>query len=232
MVKLNLATLRLDLLKLDRSRRGSGVACYIKRYLAYNYKDNFCKSTECVVVDIFLPKEKPILVGILYRPPDKNDFVKNLERTFAACDILENQECYLLGDFNINLLHNGKNIFGKKGYTSKLKSLPSLTKGYLDFGCSYFLEQLISFPARITESTGTLIDHVLTNSTHKIIQSDVIEMSLSDHELIYSTRKTTKLKCNKHNELNIRTMKNYKLITAIDTLCLSKKIRIKGNIKA
>ena len=263
-MKLNLATLRLDLLKLDRSRRGSGVACYIKRYLAYNYKDNFCKSTECVVVDIFLPKEKPILVGILYRPPDKNDFVKNLERTFAACDILENQECYLLGDFNINLLHNGKNIFGKKGYTSKLKSLPSLTKGYLDFGCSYFLEQLISFPARITESTGTLIDHVLTNSTHKIIQSDVIEMSLSDHELIYSTRKTTKLKCNKHNELNIRTMKNYiaesfiellnkidfwnyqtfsyvnkayldfitKLITAIDTLCLSKKIRIKGNIKA
>ena len=89
-------------------------------------------------------------------------------------------------------------------------------------------------------------------------------MSLSDHELIYCTRKTTKLKSNKHNELNIRTVKNYiaenftellneigfsnyqafscvnkayldfiaKLITAIDTLCPSKKIRIKDNIKA
>ena len=79
----------------------------------------------------------------------------------------------------------------------------------MDFGYSYFLEQLISFPARITESTATLIDHVLTNSMHKIIQSDLIEMSLSDHELIYCTRKTTKLKSNKHNELNIRTMKNY-----------------------
>ena len=99
--------------------------------------------------------------------------------------IVENQECYLIGVFNINLLHNGKNMFGKKGYTSKLKSLPSLTKEYLDFGYSYSLEQLISVPTRITKITTTLIDHVLTNSPHKIIQSGVIKMSLSDHELIY-----------------------------------------------
>ena len=131
----------------------------------------------------------------------------------------------------------------------------------MDFGFPYSLEQLISVPTRTKESTAPLIDHVLTNSPHKIIQSGVIEMSLSDHELIYCMRKTTKLKSNKHNELNIRTLKNYtaknfiellnktdfsnyqtfscvnkayldfitKLITAIDTLCPSKKIRIKGN---
>ena len=121
----------------------------------------------------------------MYRPPDKKDFVINLEETFTGCDILENQEWYLLGNFNVNLLHNGKNIFGKNWYTSKLKSLLFLTKEYLDFGYSYFLEQLISFPTRITESTATLIDHVLTNSLHKIIQSGMIEMSLSDHELIF-----------------------------------------------
>ena len=117
-----------DLLRLDRSRRGGGVACYIKKSSAYNSKEKFCKGTESIFIDIFLPKAKPTLVGILYRPPDKNDFVKKFEETFAGCDILENQECYLLGDFNINLLHNGKNIFWKKGSTSKLKSLPSLTK--------------------------------------------------------------------------------------------------------
>ena len=103
---------------------------------------------------------KPILLGILYRPSDKNEFVKSLEETFTGCDNLENQACYLLGDFNINLLHNGKNISGKKEYTHKLKSLPSLTKEYLDSGYSYSLEQLISAPTRITESTATLIDHV------------------------------------------------------------------------
>ena len=145
---------------------------------------------------------KPILVGILYRPPDKNDFVINLEKTFTGCDILENQEC-------INLLHNGKNIFGKTGYTSNLKSLPSLTKEYLDFGYSYFLEQLISIPSRITESTATLIDNVLTKSLHEIIQSGVVEMSFSDHELIYCIQKTTKLKSNKHSKLHKHIEKLY-----------------------
>ena len=175
-----------DLLSLDRSGRGGGVACCIKKYLAYNYKEKFCKNTESIFINIFLPKAKPILLGILYRLPDKSNFVRNLEETFTGCDILENQECYLLRDFKINL-HDGKNLFGKKGYTSKLKSLPSLTKEYLHFGYSYPLEQLISGPNRIMESTATLIDHVLTNSPHKITQSGVIEMILSDHELIYCT---------------------------------------------
>ena len=134
----------------------------------------------------------------------------------------------------------------------------------MDFGYCYSLEQLISVPTRITESTATLIDHVLTNSSHNIIQSGVIEMSLSDHALIYCTQKTTKLESKKHNKLNICTMKNYiaenfiellnkidfssyqtfscenkvyldfitKLLTVIDTLCPSKKIRINGNTKA
>ena len=102
--------------------------------------------------------------------------------------------------------------------TSKLKSLPSLTKEYLDFGYSYSLEQLISVPTKIMESTATLIDHVLINSPHKIIQAGVIEMSLSDHELIYCTPKTTKLKSNKHNELNICTMKNYTAENFIELL--------------
>ena len=37
----------------------------------------------------------------------------------------------------------------------------------------------------------------------------MIELNLSNHELLYRTRKTTKFKSNKHNEINIRSMKNY-----------------------
>ena len=95
-----------DLLRLDWSRRGGGVACYVKKVLAYNYKHSFCKSTESIFIDIVLPKSKPILVGILYRPSDKNNFVKSLEETFTG---------------------------HKKGHKSKLKSLTSLAKEYLDF---------------------------------------------------------------------------------------------------
>ena len=50
LLKLNLTTIfssseneieGYDLLRLDQSRRRCGVPCYIKRPLAYNYKDNF-----------------------------------------------------------------------------------------------------------------------------------------------------------------------------------------------
>ena len=33
---------------------------------------------------MFMVKSKLILVVVLYRPPDKKDFVKNLEETFAG----------------------------------------------------------------------------------------------------------------------------------------------------
>ena len=54
-----------------------------------------------------------------------------------------------------------------------------------------------------------------------MIKSGVVEVNLSGHELIYCTRKTTKLKSNKHNELNIHSMKSY---TAEGFVELLKKI--------
>ena len=98
-----------------------------------------------------------------------------------------------------------------------------LSKEYLDFGYSYSLQQLTSVPTRITENIGILIDHVLRNSPHKITKSRMIELNLSDHELIYCTRKTTKFKTNKHNELNMRSIKNYTTEYFVEYLKKKKK---------
>ena len=64
-----------DLVRLDQSRRGGGGACYIKSSVAYSYKESFCSNTKSIFVDMFLPKSKPNILGILYRQPDKSDFV-------------------------------------------------------------------------------------------------------------------------------------------------------------
>ena len=40
-----------DLVRLDRSRGGAGVACYIKSSTAYSY--SFCSNKESTFVDIF-----------------------------------------------------------------------------------------------------------------------------------------------------------------------------------
>ena len=91
------------LVRSDRSHRGGGVACFVKNSISYNWKRNFCINTESIFIEIFLPKSKLVLIGILYRPPDKYDFVNYLECTFSDTNVSESQECYLLSDFNINL---------------------------------------------------------------------------------------------------------------------------------
>ena len=64
------------------------------------------------IFEIHLPKTKPITVGIVYRPPNQTNFIKTLNENFAKLDTT-NKETYILGDFNINLYHNGKYIICK-----------------------------------------------------------------------------------------------------------------------
>ena len=92
-----------DLIRSDRSRKRGGIACFVKNSISYNRKPNFCINTDSIFIEILLPKSKPVLTGIFYRPPDKHDFVNCLEHTFNDTNVFESQECYLLGDININL---------------------------------------------------------------------------------------------------------------------------------
>ena len=101
---------RYNLVRSDRSRRVGGVASFVKNSISCNRKPNFCINTESIFIEIFLPKSKPVLIGILYRPPDKYDFVNCLERTFSDTNVFESQECYLLGEIVINLQSKDKEI--------------------------------------------------------------------------------------------------------------------------
>ena len=47
------------------------------------------------------------------------------------------------------------------------------------------LHQLIMEPTKTKEHFKTIIDHILANSSEKVIQTGVIKMELSAHELIY-----------------------------------------------
>ena len=65
-------------------------------------------------MDIFLSKSKPILVGVLYPPPDKPKFVEYLDNSLKECNISNTQECYLMVDFNIKLLRGNKMLLDKQ----------------------------------------------------------------------------------------------------------------------
>ena len=74
--------------------------------------------------------------------------------------------------------------------TPTAKPHPLLKKIYKELCFPRSLHQLIAEPTKTTERTKTLINHILTNSAEKVIQSGAIEMVLSDHGFIYCTRKT------------------------------------------
>ena len=60
---------------------------------------------------------------------------------------------------------------------------------YLEFCFTNSLEQIITRPTRVTDQSATIIDHMLTNSPDKVSPSGVIDLGLSDHDLIYYTRR-------------------------------------------
>ena len=89
----------------DRDRKGGGVACYIKHDICFSSKNILSKKIEIIFVDLLLPKTKPISVGIVYRPPKDTKLLQLFVEILNFVNILEN-EIFVLGDMNINILQN------------------------------------------------------------------------------------------------------------------------------
>ena len=107
----------------------------------------------------------------------------------------DNCDTYILGDFNFCWLKINSNMNIMKNFTQLLDM--------------YNFKQLIDKATRVTETTSTLLDHIYTNNKDIVSQSGVIETGISDHFMVYCTRKITKGQIGKHNSVKLRSMKNY-----------------------
>ena len=76
----------------------------------------------------------------------------------------------------------------------------------------------MTLPTRITKTSTSLLDHVLTNSADRVSQFEVVDMGLSDHQLIYCTRKITCTKTNVHKYIKTRSLKIYSQTLFLDKL--------------
>ena len=85
--------------------------------------------------------------------------------------------------------------------------------------CQIFLKQLLSCPTRVTFNTSSLIDHIITNSSEKIFQSGIIiDCGISDHKLIFCTRKLKPAKLNRYNNLFLSSLKQYTVNAFVEKL--------------
>ena len=76
-----------DILWWDRNRNGGRVACYIKKDLCFNTRALNCKEIESIIFDILLPKSKPIIIGVFYRPLNQDNFMELIVKGFSNLNL-------------------------------------------------------------------------------------------------------------------------------------------------
>ena len=98
--------------------------------------------------DVF-HKNRNIITGVIYRPPDTDLKLFN-DNFYDLLDTLgrERKYCYLMGDFNINLLNIDKH---------------AETTSFVDMLHAQSFVSLINRPTRVTKNSTTLIDNIFTN---------------------------------------------------------------------
>ena len=196
-----------DFLCCDRNRHGGGVACYIRNGFSYNVQSYFRKDIENIFFELLLPNTKPMIVGTIYRQPNQRNLMVIFSKNLSKVDT-NNVETYILCDFNINLWQNGHHVFQKHNLLS-CQSVPKDVKNYFDLCTMFGLKQLIESPTRITCSSSSIINHILASFPNRVTQRGILNVALSDHQLIYCTRKITRIKRGGHKQVKFRSFKNY-----------------------
>lgn len=165
-------------------------------------------------VKVLSPKIKPAIAGITHRCPNQNNFPQIIKTNFDKLDT-DTKESYILGDFDINNYKSNKYLVREDNRTS-LKFLSSNIKNDHQFYTMHGLNQLIKSPTCVTCSTSTsnLIDHMiksnLTSFPTRVSQKGVIDVRISDHQLISCTHKISSLKTSStYKYLNLCSFKNY-----------------------
>jgi len=186
---------------------GGGVSILIHNQWSYNQLNDLSNMDD-IYESTFVEIEtsgRNIIVGCIYRPPNSNliKFNEIMDNMLKKL-INFNKDVYILGDFNINLLnwktHNNTSEFANVIFSNSF--LP-----------------LINRPTRVTESSATLIDNILTNShdsTNKCF-SGILPTDMSDHFTIFhiiDMKKSQSINKHKHapsrviNDMTILNLKS------------------------
>ena len=165
--------------KSRNTKRGGGVSLLIRSHIPFVLRNDlayFDSEMESVFIEIeksVFHSNANIIMGVVYRMPDSSVDMFN-ER---LADILnsvqkENKLFYLLGDLNIDLFKH---------------DVHRPTSEFLDTIYSYNVYPLVTKPTRVTASSATLIDHILSNNIDVSYghAQGILCTSISDHFAVF-----------------------------------------------
>ena len=154
-----------DIIRKDRTNQdgGGGVAIYVKNSIAFKRLFQFeSANLEALWIQVNTIGGK-IIVCSCYRPPENNMFWPDMSDALDDVKQYQLQNLFILGDLNADPeTYNGRKL-----------------KEFCDF---QNLACTVNEPTRITDSTATILDQVLTNSACYINKIEVTPpVSTNDH---------------------------------------------------
>ena len=159
----------------DRTRHGGGVAVFVRRELLPILKSDLdIPGLEAIWIEVNVKSEQ-FLICSLYRPPSAcsgyfERIIDNIEHASIFC-----KNIIITGDLNINYNHDvGSN-------SCSVKLLENM----------FDLKQLIHSPTRLTPTSSTIIDHILTSIPEKHVSAGVVQFCFSDHYVVYTALSLT-----------------------------------------
>ena len=197
-------------------RIGGGVGLYVRNGFQYILRNDLsCVTSDYEMIFIELTQNnKSVIAACIYRPPNSDicNFTSSLRDILEILES-EKKELYLMGDFNVDLLHS---------------SLHGRTSEFLDMLYSFNIYPMITKPTRISPHRASLIDNIFSNAIDKTTHNGIIYDDLSDHFPIFSIHKnyvvpihrtqTKKVQKRIINEANLSSFK--KKLNSIDWSCL------------
>jgi hypothetical protein len=158
------------------NKRGGGVLIYLTTSLRFIIRPDMSISDgdkEVLTIEITTKNNKNILLSCCYRPPSG---VIEQFNSFLITDIIkkgfqEKKLNYIIGDMNLDCFeyHSNKNI--KKFYNDLFEN------GAIP---------LINRPTRVTATSASLIDNIITTDTsNNLLKTGIIKSDTSDHFPIF-----------------------------------------------
>ena len=155
-----------------KGKKGGGVGLLIKQNVKYQLIDKITFDTrefESIFAVLHLQNGDNVMVGSIYRPPNTNASLNNIEYGKVLCSLKKLKvTTVILGmDHNMDLLHSDKH---------------QRTEDFLQINLDHLLIPTITRPTRITKNTATLIDNIIVSQNCcSTYESNVIIDNISDH---------------------------------------------------
>ena len=154
----------------DSTTRAGGVAIYVLDTIQVQILSNLSLNVNgCEDIWIKLSLSD-IIIGVIYRHPPTNNIKQFLDQMNKNLELLNNK-IYLIGDFNINI--------DQSKYPSRI------AVDYINMLNSNGLFHLITLPTRVTNTSSTVIDHIITNDSKHSIFPGIIKCDISDHYPVF-----------------------------------------------